>query len=189
MESQALIIVIAAAVLVLVGVGVYAYMMRRRHDQLRGHFGPEYDRTLERSANAAEADAVLAKRMDRVRRFSLHPLSHEQADGFTREWQRIQTRFVDDPDGAVSEADQLVARVMAARGYPTEDFERLADDVSVDHPHVVENYRVARRLMDRRASGEVGTEELRQAVVNYRALFNDLIETEEHHRRHQRRAS
>jgi hypothetical protein len=188
-ESQALIIVVAAAVLVLAAVGIYAYAMRRRHDQLRDRFGPEYDRTLERSANTTEADAVLAKRLQRVSGFSLHPLSRDQADAFTREWQRIQTRFVDDPDGAVGDADQLVARVMAARGYPTEDFERLADDVSVDHPHVVENYRVARQLMARRASGDAGTEELRQAVVNYRALFNDLLETEERQRQHQRRAS
>ena len=187
MDSQALLIVVAAAVLVLIGVGVYAYMTRQRRDRLRARFGPEYDRTLERAATPAEADAILAKRIQRVGKFSLHPLNREQAESFTREWRRIQARFVDDPDAAVGEADQLVARVMAARGYPTEDFDRLADDVSVDHPHVVENYRVARQLMARRASGDAGTEELRQAVVNYRALFNDLLETVEHH--HNRRAS
>jgi hypothetical protein len=185
-DSQALIIV--AAVLVLVGVGVYAFMTRRRRDRLRERFGPEYDRTLKRAATPAEADAILAKRVQRVSTFSLHPLGREQAEAFAREWRRIQARFVDDPDAAVGEADQLVARVMAARGYPTEDFERLADDVSVDHAHVVENYRVARRLMARRASGDAGTEELRQAVVNYRELFNDLLETEQHPN-NQRRAS
>ena len=188
MDSQALIIVVIAVVLVLAGIAAYALMTRRRRDQLRERFGPEYDRTLERAATPAEADAILAKRVQRVRAFELHPLNREQAEAFAREWRRIQARFVDDPDAAVGEADQLVARVMAARGYPTEDFERLADDVSVDHPHVVENYRVARQLMARRASGDAGTEELRQAVVNYRALFNDLLETEEHHH-HQRRAS
>lgn len=186
MDSQALIIL--AAVLVLAVVAVYAFMTRRRRDQLRERFGPEYDRMLERAATPSEADAILAKRVQRVSKFSLHPLGREEAEAFAREWRRIQARFVDDPDAAVGEADQLVARVMAARGYPTEDFERVADDVSVDHPHVVENYRMARQLMARRASGDVDTEELRQAVVNYRALFNDLIETEEHHH-HQRRAS
>jgi hypothetical protein len=186
-ESQALIIVVAAAVLVLIAVGVYAYTTRRRRDQLRERFGPEYDRTLERAASPAQADAILAERVERVGKFSLHPLSREQAESFGREWRRIQARFVDNPDAAVAEADQLVARVMAARGYPTEDFERLADDVSVEHPHVVENYRVARQLMARRATGDIGTEELRQAVVNYRALFDDLLQTAAHH--HQRRAS
>ena len=188
MDSQALIIVAVAAVLVLIGIAAYAVMTRRRRDQLRERFGPEYDRTLERAATPAQADAILAKRVQRVSKFSLHPLGREQAEAFANEWRRIQARFVDDPAVAVGEADQLVARVMAARGYPTEDFERLADDVSVDHPHVVENYRVARQLMARRASGDAGTEELRQAVVNYRALFNDLLEPQEHHH-HQRRAS
>jgi hypothetical protein len=186
-DSQALVIVIAAAVLVLIAVGVYAYMSRRRREQLRDRFGPEYDRTVARTGNPSEAEAILAKRVERVTHFRLRPLSAEQADSFAGEWRRIQGRFVDDPDGAVAAADQLVGRVMAARGYPTEDFDRLADDVSVDHPHVVENYRTARALMTRRANGQVSTEELRQAVVNYRALFDDLLEVGEHH--HQRRAS
>ena len=187
MDSQALMILIAAVVLAIVVFGVYAYVMRRRREQLRHRFGPEYDRTLAQAGDPARADAILAKRLDRVDRFKLRPLSREQADSFAREWQRVQGRFVDDPNAAVSEADQLVERVMASCGYPTDDFDRLADDVSVDHPHVVENYRTARALMARRASGEVQTEELRQAVVNYRALFNDLLEVEKPH--HQRRAS
>jgi hypothetical protein len=183
-DSQALVIVVAAAVLVLVAIGLYAYLSRRRREALRSRFGPEYDRTLEKAGSPAEADAILAKRVQRVARFKLHPLTHEQTESFAREWQRVQARFVDDPDAAVGEADRLVAQVMAARGYPVEDFDRLADDVSVDHPHVVENYRTARALMMRRANGEASTEELRQAVVHYRALFNDLLETEEqHHRR------
>jgi len=186
-DSQALIVVVAAAVLVLVGIGLYAYQSRRRREELRNRFGPEYDRTLSATGSSAEADAILAKRLDRVARFKLHPLNQAQRDSFAREWQRVQGRFVDDPDAAVSEADQLVSQVMAARGYPVQDFDRLADDVSVDHPHVVENYRTARALMLRRTNGEASTEELRQAVVNYRALFNDLLETDERHQH--RRAS
>ena len=187
MDSQALIIVVAASVLVLVGIGAYAYQSRRRREQLRTRFGPEYDRTVQQAGSTSEADAILAKRLQRVARFKLHPLSHDQIESFSRDWQRVQARFVDDPDAAVGEADQLVAQVMAARGYPVQEFDRLADDVSVDHPHVVENYRTARSLMLRRANGEASTEELRQAVVHYRALFNDLLETEERH--HHRRAS
>jgi 2-hydroxychromene-2-carboxylate isomerase len=178
-DSQSLITVVAAAVLILVGIGAYAYQARLRRERLRKRFGPEYERTVAQVGNPTEADAILSKRVERVARFKLRPLSREQADAFNHEWLRIQGLFVDDPDNAVVEADALVARVMEARGYPTRDFDRLADDVSVDHPHVVENYRTARALMARRASGELGTEELRRAVVNYRALFNDLMDVAE----------
>ena len=184
MDSQALMIVVLLAVAVLAGVAVYAYYMRQRRQLLRDRFGPEYDRTVEAARSPAEADAILANRVNRVKRFKLRSLTRAQADDFAREWQLVQARFVDAPEAAVTDADQLVSRVMAARGYPIEDFDRLVDDVSVDHPHVVENYRTARALIARRARGEAGTEELRQAVVNYRALFADLLEVEEpHHRR------
>jgi hypothetical protein len=177
-------IVVVLAVAVLAGIAVYAYYMRQRRQLLRDRFGPEYDRTVETARSPAEADAILADRLNRVKRFKLRPLSRAQADAFDRDWQRVQARFVDSPEAAVAEADQLVSRVMAARGYPIDDFDRLADDVSVDHPHVVENYRTARALIARHASGQAGTEELRQAVVNYRALFADLLEVgEPHHRR------
>src|SRR5262249_57694936 len=109
----------------------------------------------------------------------IHRLSREQAQSFVREWQRIQGMFVDDPDGAVAAADRLVTEVMSARGYPIEDFDTRAADLSVEHPRVVENYRIARALAVRRSRGEAGTEELRQAVMNYPALFDDLFETDE----------
>ena len=183
MESQALMIVVLLAVAVVAGIAVYAYYLRQRRELLRDRFGPEYDRTVETVRSPAEADAILAERVDRVKRFKLRPLTRAQADAYAREWQSVQARFVDAPAAAVADADQLVSQVMAARGYPMEDFDRLADDVSVDHPHVVENYRTARALIARHARGEAGTEELRQAVVNYRALFADLLEVEEHHHR------
>jgi len=108
----------------------------------------------------------------------IRTLSQEQADSFAREWRQIQAQFVDDPNGAVAAADHLVAQVMAARGYPLDDFETRAADLSVDHPRVVENYRTARAIALRRERGEAETEELRQAVVNYRALFEDLLEVD-----------
>jgi hypothetical protein len=120
---------------------------------------------------------ALEERVKRVERFKIHPLSPEQTQAFARDWQRIQAMFVDDPDGAVRAADVLVTEVMTARGYPVEDFDKRAADLSVDHPRVVENYRIARTLAHRRERREAGTEELRQAVVNYRALFEDLLET------------
>lgn len=186
MDSQTLMIVIVAVAIVLVGIAAWAFMSRQRRQQLRQRFGPEYERTVQAVGTPAEADAVLRERAARVDRFKLHPLTQEQADAFAQEWRRVQARFVDDPNAAVAEADNLVTQVMTARGYPVEDFERRADDVSVDHPNVVENYRTAQALMQRRERGEAGTEELRVAVVNYRALFDDLLEV---HDRHHRRAS
>jgi len=185
-DTQTLTIVVVAAVLVLVGIAAWAFMSRQRRAQLQKRFGPEYDRTVQAVGSPAEAEAVLKKRAARVDRFKLHPLNREQAEAFAQEWRRVQARFVDDPNAAVGEADNLVTQVMTARGYPIEDFERRAEDVSVDHPKVVENYRTARSLMQRRERGEASTEELRLAVVNYRALFDDLLEVDD---RHQRRAS
>jgi hypothetical protein len=183
-DSQTLMMIAAGVVILLLAVAAWFYANRRKRVHLRGRFGPEYDRTVE-AVGAERADSILRERADRVSRFNLHKLTQEQVGAFAREWRRIQSRFVDDPDGAVGEADQLVTQVMAARGYPLEDFERRAADLSVDHPVVVQNYRIARTLALRRQRGEAGTEELRQAVVNYRALVNELLEVDTHdsHRR------
>ena len=184
MDSQTLMLVGTILVVLLIGIAVWAFTSRSRRVNLRERFGPEYERTVQ-AVGQARADTVLRERADRVSRFNLHKLTQEQADAFAREWRRIQARFVDDPQGAVGEADQLVTQVMTARGYPLEDFEQRADDVSVDHPVVVQNYRNARALALRRQRNEAGTEEMRQAVVNYRALFDELLEVDTHgtHRR------
>jgi hypothetical protein len=175
--------IIAVAIITAVAAAaIIWYWRQQRLTQLRKRFGPEYSRTVSAVGSARKADAVLTDRAKRVDRLKLHRLTSDQADAFAREWRRVQTRFVDDPDGAVTDADRLVTQVMAARGYPIEDFDRRAEDLSVDHPVVVENYRVARALAQRRERGEAGTEELRQAVVNYRALFEDLLEVRTHRR-------
>jgi hypothetical protein len=176
-DSETLMFVGAVVVVLLLGLAVWAYTSRRRRMNLRERFGPEYERTVQ-AVGAARAEAVLRERTDRVSRFKLHKLTQDQADAFAREWRRIQALFVDDPDGAVGQADQLVTQVMTARGYPIEDFDRRADDLSVDHPVVVQNYRTARALALRRQRNEAGTEEMRQAVVNYRALFDELLEVD-----------
>ena len=184
MDSQTLMLVAAVVVVLAVAAAAWAYVMRERRERLRARFGPEYERTVDAVGSPAKAEAILRKRADRVDRFKLRPLTATQADEFGREWRRIQSRFVDDPGAAAAEADVLVTRVMVARGYPPDDLdERAEDDVSVDHPHVVENYRVARALMARRERGEAGTEELRKAIVNYRALFDDLLQVESGERR------
>ena len=184
MDSQTLLLVGVSVVVLMLVLAAWAYTSRRRRVNLREQFGPEYERTVE-AVGPARADSLLRARAERVRRFNLHKLTQYQTDAFGREWRRIQSRFVDDPDGAVGEADQLVTQVMTACGYPLEDFERRAADLSVDHPVVVQNYRTARTLALRRQSGEAGTEEMRQAVVNYRTLVDELLEvdTRDAHRR------
>ena len=178
MESYNLMFILVAAAIALAALGAaWWYSRRQRRERLRSRFGPEYDRALRQTGAPEKAAAELEKRVQRVEKFKIHPLSSEQADSFAREWKRVQAKFVDDPDGAVEEADRLVTEVMSARGYPLEDFDTRAADLSVDHPQVIENYRTARALALRRQRGEAGTEELRQAVVNYRALFDELLET------------
>jgi len=181
-DSEILVLVGIVIAVLLIGFVAWSYMSRSRSGNLRQRFGPEYDRTVE-AVGPGRADAVLRERAERVKRFNLHKLTREQSDAFAREWRRIQSRFVDDPDAAVGDADLLVTQVMTARGYPLEDFDRRADDVSVDHPVVVQNYRTARALAVRRQQGAAGTEEMRQAVVNYRALFDELLEVDDAHRR------
>jgi hypothetical protein len=182
-DSQTLMLVAAVVVVLAVIGAAWAYVMRERRERLRARFGPEYERTVDAVGSPTKAEAILQQRAARVDRFRLHPLTATQADEFGREWRHIQSRFVDDPGAAVADADVLVSQVMVARGYPPGDFDKRAEDVSVDHPHVVENYRIARALMVRRDHGEAGTEELRKAIVNYRALFDDLLQVEPDERR------
>jgi hypothetical protein len=172
-------LVIAAVVVLAIVAVAWVYARRERRARLRTHFGPEYDRAVREAGSPDKADALLAERAKRVRELKIHRLSREQTETFASEWKRIQGMFVDDPDGAVAAADRLVTQVMSARGYPIEDFDTRAADLSVEHPRVVESYRIARALAVRRSRGEAGTEELRQAVVNYRALFDDLLKTDE----------
>lgn len=177
MESQTLIVIaVVAIVAVALAVVGWMYSQRQRRERLRARFGPEYDRAVRETGAPDRAEAVLEGRVRRVEKLKIRPLSREQGQAFMNEWQRVQAMFVDDPDGAVGAADRLVTEVMAARGYPIEDFDTRAADLSVDHPRVVENYRVARALALRRERGEAGTEELRQAIVNCRALFEDLFD-------------
>jgi len=170
---------VVTLVALLIVAAAWYYASKQRRARIRERFGPEYDRTVQTVGEPTKAEAILSERARRVDALKLRALTPEQAESFTREWRRIQTRFVDNPDEAVTQADLLVTQVMTARGYPMEDFDRRAEDISVDHPHVVENYRTARTLVQRRSRGEAGTEELRQAVVNYRALFEDLLEVKD----------
>jgi len=174
-ESPAVWVLLA---LVLIGAIVWITMNRMRSQKLRQRFGPEYDRTIREEGNIRKAEAALEARAKRVAKLHIRPLSPADADRFDGAWRAVQTRFVDDPRGAVTEADRLVGELMAARGYPVGEFEQRVADISVDHPDVVVNYRAAREIAVLHSEGKANTEDLRQAMVHYRALFRDLLETE-----------
>jgi hypothetical protein len=174
MDPQ-VIALLALVVLVLVGVWVWI-ASRRRSERLQRRFGPEYDRTVETSGSRRSAESELVAREKRRGRLDIRPLEPEKRDDFARQWRDTQTRFVDEPGPAVEEADRLVAEVMRARGYPVEDFEQREADVSVDHATVVDNYRAAHGISLANRHGEANTEDLRQAMVHYRSLFEELLD-------------
>jgi hypothetical protein len=170
-------IVIAAVVIIVVGGLMYAAMQQRRRQQLREGFGPEYDRVVDDAPSKREAEAELLERRKRHEQLELRPLGEEDRRRYLREWDVVQARFVDDPAGAIGEADDLIQQVMRDRGYPVDDFEQRADDLSVEHPEVVSNYRAGHAIARSHARGDAGTEDLRQGLVHYRALFEDLVES------------
>ncbi len=177
MHSSVIALIVTLAI---VAVAVcWIVIRKRRSDHLRKRFGPEYDRMTREHGNQRRAEAALETREKRVERLHIHPLTQKDRDHFVQAWLADQARFVDDPKGAVTEADRLVGEVMKARGYPVSDFEQRVADISVDHPHVVENYRAAAEIAERHRQGEATTEDLRQAMVYYRELFDDLLETVE----------
>ena len=172
-------IVIAVAAVVLVALAAVGGLSRRRTGRLRQRFGPEYDRTVEQSGSRRRAEAELGSRVDRREQLQIRPLPAAAREQYLESWTGLQTRFVDDPAGSVTAADQLVGSVMSERGYPMDDFERRAADISVDHPQVVERYRSAHGIAQKNQDGKATTEDLRQAIKHYRALFEELLEPAE----------
>jgi hypothetical protein len=169
------IAVIAIVVIAVVAVAVVLFL-RNRTTKLRDRFGPEYDRTLEEKGSRYKAEAELEKLEKRVRKYDLQPLSAMDRDRFQSSWRAIQARFVDEPDTSLTAADALIGEVMAARGYPMSDFEQRAAEVSVDHPTVVEHYRAGHQIAILHSQRKATTEDLRQAMIHYRALFDDLTQ-------------
>lgn len=171
-----IIIIIAVAVIALLIV-IWAVMRRRnRTVVLRQNFGPEYERVV-KEQGPARAETVLLERQKRVEKFSLRTLAVDERERFIIEWRIIQSRFVDDPAMAVNEADALVTRLMQLRGYPMTDFEQRAADISVHYPRVVDNYRAAHEVALQHQRGEASTEDLRNSMIYYRTLFDELLET------------
>jgi FtsZ-interacting cell division protein ZipA len=169
-------VVIAVAVVVVLAVALWGMLRRRRTGRLQQQFGPEYDRTVDSRESRRDAEAELQAREERRRQLEIRPLSLASRERYTERWRVAQAQFVDDPRGAVAAADSLIQSVMSERGYPVEDFEQRAADVSVDHPQVVDNYRTGHRLAQVSASGDNSTEDLRLAMRHYRALFDELVE-------------
>ena len=173
---DATLIIVAVVIIAILVAAVWWYSMRQRSAKLQEKFGPEYERTVAEKGDTRKAEDELTDRQKRVSKLEIKPLAADERRRFNDEWRAVQARFVDDPSAAVRDADTLVGRVMESRGYPVGDFEQRSADVSVDHPTVVEHYRAAHDIALRHAQGQASTEDLRQAMVNYHALFTELLE-------------
>lgn len=173
MNTTALIIVIAVIVVAAVAIVLY---FNNRSRRLRSKFGPEYSRAVEETGSKYRAESRLEKLERRVEKFSIRPLGLQEANRFRESWRAIQSGFVDNPKVALTNADQLLGEVMLARGYPMADFEERAAEISVNHAAVVDHYRAGHDIAIRHAQGRATTEDMRQAMIHYRALFDDLLE-------------
>jgi hypothetical protein len=174
--NPTLIALVAVAVLAIIVAA--ALFLRNRRDttaKLRDRFGPEYERAVLQHGSERKAEAKLTDRESRVEALKIRELDQAERERFSAQWQGAQSRFVDSPKGAVAEADELVCSLMRTRGYPVADFDQRAADISVDHPRVVENYRLAHGIAGRLGTSEINTEDLRTAMVHYRSLFDELL--------------
>jgi hypothetical protein len=173
--------ILIAAIVVIAGVaiiiGARSKSSRKRSERLKERFGPEYERTVRETGEQSAAETELAARERKRGKLDIVPLAPEAQAKYAGHWRTVQNAFVDNPSGALSDADQLVTQVMRERGYPIDDFDQRAADISVDHSQVVGDYRAAHTIYLAQEKGDVGTEDLRQAFVHYRALFEELLAT------------
>jgi FtsZ-interacting cell division protein ZipA len=168
-------VLIAVAAVIVIAVVVWLVLAKRRSKTLRDQFGPEYDRTVQQSDSTREAEADLSARRERREQLNIQPLTAAAQERYSSQWQQVQSRFVDQPAVSLGQADELVLQVMRERGYPMDDFEQRAADISVDHPDMVEHYRAAQTASRSAASNDSTTEDMRQGLVHYRALFEELL--------------
>jgi hypothetical protein len=171
-------ILLAAVVVLVIAAIAWVYVGKRRSTTagLRQKFGPEYERAVEKHGSERKAEARLADLQQRVEKLNIRELDPMERERFSRQWESVQSRFVDSPKGAVAEADDLVASLMKTRGYPVSDFEQRAADISVDHPRLVANYRSAHEIALRGGKDAAPTEDLRTAMIHYRSLFEELVQ-------------
>ena len=177
MPTWAWVLIVVVVVLVVALAAFSVLGRQRRRSRLQERFGPEYDRTVERAGGRRAAEAELARRQEKRERLQIVPLAPDARERYLQRWRELQERFVDEPSQSLVRAHQLVDEVMRERGYPMDEFEQRAADISVDHPQVVENYRSAHSIALADQRGDASTENLRQAVIHYRALFAELLET------------
>jgi hypothetical protein len=177
-ETQLIVASVVLVVLVLIAVGVFVERRRTRTLAFRNRFGSEYDRAVLTHGSAREAEAKLADRETRVEALRIRDLGVTERERFVAEWHTVQSRFVDHPKAAVTEADDLINALLEARGYPHATFEQRAADLSVNYPRVMENYRIAHGISVRLGRVEASTEELRTAMIQYRAIFDDLLQAQ-----------
>jgi len=171
-----LAIAIVIAMMLIAVISTWYFVRKRRTERLRNRFGGgEYSRAVKVGGSRRQAEAELDKRAERVEALHIRPLAAGERTRFVDSWTRVQARFVDSPPGAVTEADQLLGDLMSTRGYPMSNFEQRAADISVDHPLVLDNYRAAHQAALRQTRGEATTENLRQAMIHFRTLFEELV--------------
>ena len=172
------LIVIAVAVILIIAVLAWLYLRKRRSTTagLRQRFGPEYERAVREHGSERKAEAKLTDREKRIEKLNIRDLNPMERERFSEQWKSVQSHFVDSPKGAVTEGDDLVSSLMKTRGYPISDFDQRADDISVDHPQVVENYRSAHEIAMRVGKDQATTEDLRTAMIHYRSLFEELAQ-------------
>jgi hypothetical protein len=178
-NTQWIFVGIVVVVAAWIALAAWFSYRKKQSKKLQVRFGPEYGRMVDDLGSRTKAESELKARERRVESLDIAPLALAEARRFTESWNALQGRFVDDPRGVVVQADQLVRELMLKRGYPMGDFEHRAADISVDHPTVVQYYRAAQAIALRGERGEASTEELREAVVHYRALFDELLEVKE----------
>lgn len=176
MDTTVLVLIIVVAVLLVAGVAIGIPLARRkRSERLQEQFGPEYERSVSEAGDRKAAEADLRERQRRHRTLEIRDVRPEEHDRFQESWYSIQRGFVDDPMRALEDADELVIEIMRVRGYPVDDFDRRAEDISVDHPDVVRHYREARTVRDASSGGAVDTEQQRRALTSYRSLIEALL--------------
>ena len=175
MDSSTLTLIVIAAAVVVLGIVLWSAMRRRRTNTLRDRFGDEYDRTVEATGKRAEAEAALEEREHRVAKLDIRPLTPQERGDFSAEWREVKAVFVDSPVEAVHHADRLLSSIMKTRGFPMADFDRRYEDLTVDHGEVARHYREGHELTLRHERGQASTEDLRQAMIHFEALFDDLV--------------
>jgi hypothetical protein len=171
-----IVVILIVVIVVLVALGGMLYFRHQRSERLRTDFGPEYERKVADAPSRSAGEKDLSERQKRHRGLNIRPLDREERDSYRTSWDQLQGQFVDSPATAVREADTLVIAIMHSRGYPTDNFDQRADDISVEHPEVVEHYRAAHQVAVAQQRGDAGTEELRKAAISYRSLVRALLE-------------